>query len=55
MAQAKMALQYDKKHRIPELKGSVYLRLARTGTPGYHLPKTSFPSHKEDRENKQIS
>ncbi|KAF6238350.1 hypothetical protein HO173_003630 [Letharia columbiana] len=42
LAQAKMAARYDAKHRIPDLVGSVYLKLARNGAAGYHIPKNSL-------------
>ncbi len=46
LAQTKMALRYDSKHRVPDLVGSAYLRLAKTGDAGYHIPKTSSLSTK---------
>lgn len=46
LAQAKMAVHYDARYRAPELSGSVYLKLAKTGNAGYHLPKTSSLSTK---------
>ncbi len=46
LAQTKMALRYDAKHRIPDLVGSVSLKLAKTGDAGYHIPKTSSLSTK---------
>ena len=47
LAQAKIAIQYDVKHRVPELTNSVYLKMAKTGVPGYHLPKSSSLSTKK--------
>ena len=47
LAQAKMAVRYDAKHRIPDLQGHVYLKLAKTGDNGYHIPKHSSLSTKK--------
>ena len=46
LAQTKMAVRYDSKHRVPDLVGNVYLKLAKTGDAGYHIPKTSSLSTK---------
>lgn len=47
LAQAKMALRFDEKHRPPDLTGSVYLKLAKPGHPGYHVPQASSLSSKK--------
>ena len=47
LAQAKMAARYDAKHRTPDLQGYVYLKLAKTGTNGYHVPRHSSLSTKK--------
>ena len=47
LAQAKMAVFFDRKHRAPELTGSAYIKLAKAGTPGYHMPHASSFSAKK--------
>lgn len=42
LAQIKMSVQFDAKHRPSDLKENVYLKLAKTGKIGYHVPKQSF-------------
>jgi hypothetical protein len=47
LAQTKMAVLYDNKHRPAELKGKAYIKMSKVGTPGYHLPKSSSLSTKK--------
>ena len=47
LSQAKMSARYDSKYRIPDLAGMVYLKLAKTGDPGYYIPKSSSLSTKK--------
>ena len=49
LAEVKIAIRYDEKHRIPNSLGSVYLKLAKTGDSGSHIPKHSSPSTKKVR------
>ena len=41
MAQAKMSILWDSKHRPPNLIGKVYIKVAKQGQLGYHIPGSS--------------
>ena len=41
LAQTKMTICYDAQHRILDLLGLVYIKIAETGDAGYHIPKSS--------------
>ena len=41
LANARMAIYFDADHRPPKFQGKVWIRLAKTGRPGYHLPGNS--------------
>ena len=41
MAQAKMSILYDKKHRPPDLTDKVYLKMVKTEQSNYHIPESS--------------
>lgn len=42
-----MVARYDLKNRIPDIASSAYLKLAKTGDAGYHIPKSSSLSTKK--------
>ena len=44
LAQTKMAIRYDTKHRVPSLEGQVYIKLTKTGNAGYNIPNGSNSS-----------
>jgi hypothetical protein len=45
LAQAKMKIWYDNRHRRSQFEDWVYLRLAKKGTDGYHLQNQNKISH----------
>ena len=47
LAQVKMSILFDKKHRPLQLEGNVYFKLAKTGTIEYHVPNQSFLTSKK--------
>jgi hypothetical protein len=46
LAQTRMTLTFDAKHRPSELQGKVYVRLTKPGKPGYHVLNQSSLSPK---------
>ena len=47
MAQAKMAILWDRKHRPPNLTGKVYIKVAKQGIPVYHILGSSSSTAKK--------
>jgi RNase H-like domain found in reverse transcriptase/Reverse transcriptase (RNA-dependent DNA polymerase)/Integrase zinc binding domain/Integrase core domain/Chromo (CHRromatin Organisation MOdifier) domain len=41
LANARMAIHFDNKHKPPHLRGKVFVKLVKAGRKGYQLPKSS--------------